>query len=125
MRDGQNPYEMQADILKAMGHPLRLQIVRHLGNGEQAVSEIVKVVGSEQSNVSRHLALLRQAGVLACRKDGLRVFYRLASASLVEALGCVFDCVNKLARSRLEASESMLARTEESESAPPPAGGGD
>jgi ArsR family transcriptional regulator len=110
---------MGADIFKALGHPIRLQIVKQLERGERTVSEIVRAVGAEQSNVSRHLALLKQSGVLLSRKEGLRVFYSLRSAEFWKAIACVFNCVQGLVRQRREADESMLAETRE-ECVPPP-----
>jgi len=63
--------------LKAMSHPLRLKILCILGNTEISVQEIVNHVGTSQSNISQHLAILRDKGILACRKDANRVYYRI------------------------------------------------
>lgn len=82
-------HEVQAEVFKAIGHPIRLSIVKILTQGELAVTEIVKRVGAEQSNVSRHLALLKQAGVLDSRKAGLKVIYRISSSSFSEDLKVV------------------------------------
>lgn len=67
--------DMAAEVLRALGHPLRLKIIECLRAGERCVCEIIPAVGAEQSVVSKHLALLRQAGLVACRKEGLRVIY--------------------------------------------------
>ncbi|MEW6448168.1 MAG: metalloregulator ArsR/SmtB family transcription factor [Bacillota bacterium] len=67
--------DMTAEILRVLGHPLRLKIIECLRGGERCVCEIIPAVGAEQSVVSKHLALLRQAGLLSCRKEGLRVIY--------------------------------------------------
>lgn len=66
-----------AETLKAMAHPLRLKILCTLDNNEMSVQELVEKVGTSQSNVSQHLALLRDRGTLACRKDINRVLYRI------------------------------------------------
>ncbi len=87
------PHEKQAEVFKAIGHPIRLQIVKILVNGEMAVNDIVRAVGAEQSNVSRHLALLKQAGILSSRKAGLKVLYALRSTEFRTNLQCVIDCV--------------------------------
>jgi ArsR family transcriptional regulator len=106
MTERQNPvYEIQAEIFKAIGHPIRLQIVKYLQEGEHTVTEIVKAVGAEQSNVSRHLGLLRQTGVLSSRKEGLKVFYSLR----IPDLGQMLSCVNEVVRSRLKDNESVLS----------------
>ena len=111
---GVNPVdEMEAEILKAVGHPTRLRIVKFLKNGERAVSEIVNGVGAEQSNVSRHLALLKQAGVVRSRKEGLRVYYRMSVPGLTAGLACMFGCARDVARARVRANESLLAEDRE------------
>lgn len=69
--------ELAAETLKALGHPLRLKIVEFLRVGERCVCEIIPAVGAEQSVVSKHLSVLRQAGILEARKEGLRVIYRI------------------------------------------------
>lgn len=63
--------------LKAMSHPLRLKILCTLGAQEVSVQDIVEFVGTSQSNISQHLAILRDKGILASRKDANRVFYRV------------------------------------------------
>ena len=107
MTEPLNPvYEIQAEIFKAIGHPIRLQIVKFLQDGERTVTEIVKAVNAEQSNVSRHLSLLRQAGVLSSRKEGLKVYYSLRIPNLTQIL----TCVNEVVRSRLKSNEEVLAK---------------
>ena len=69
-----------ARSLKAMSHPLRLKILCTLGDGEVSVQDIVGYVGTSQSNISQHLAILRDKGILACRKDANRVYYRVGDA---------------------------------------------
>jgi len=69
-----------ARSLKAMSHPLRLKILCTLGDREVSVQDIVDNVGTSQSNISQHLAILRDKGILASRKDANRVFYRVGDA---------------------------------------------
>lgn len=64
-----------AQYLKAMSHPLRLKILCTLGNDKVNVQDIVEKVGTTQSNISQHLGILRDKGILACHKDANRVFY--------------------------------------------------
>ena len=66
--------------LKAMSHPLRLKILCTLGDREVSVQDIVENVGTSQSNISQHLAILRDKGILASRKDANRVFYRVSDS---------------------------------------------
>lgn len=69
--------ETAARVLKAISHPLRLKILCVLGENEVCVQDIVQHVGTSQSNISQHLAILREKGVLLTRKESTRVFYRV------------------------------------------------
>jgi len=66
--------------MKAIAHPLRLKILCTLGNQEISVQDIVEKVGTSQSNISQHLAILRDKGILTARKDANRVYYRVGDA---------------------------------------------
>lgn len=81
-------YARKAEIIKAVGHPLRVAVVDFLKDGEKCVCEIAEHIGSERSNVSRHLAVMLKAGVLRCRKDGLMVFYELRTPCILNFLNC-------------------------------------
>ncbi len=72
--------ERAAQSMKAMSHPLRLKILCTLGDREVSVQDIVEQVGTSQSNISQHLAILRDKGILASRKDANRVYYRVSDA---------------------------------------------
>ena len=85
--------EQAARALKAMAHPLRLKILCILGNQEVSVQEIVDCVGTSQSNISQHLAILREKGVLRTRKEANRVYYRVGderTLTLIEMMREVF-----------------------------------
>ncbi len=75
--DHKEQIETAARALKAISHPLRLNILCVIGSREVCVQEIVEAVGTSQSNISQHLAILRDKGVLAARKEANRVFYRV------------------------------------------------
>lgn len=70
-------YATRAAMLKAMGHPGRLLMLDALADGERCVCELQRLVGSDMSTVSKHLSVLREAGLIQSRKDGLWVHYRL------------------------------------------------
>ncbi len=72
--------EIASRSLKAMSHPLRLKILCTLGSQEISVQKIVDNVGTSQSNISQHLAILRDKGILASRKDANKVYYRVGDA---------------------------------------------
>lgn len=87
-RNKQLLFEKQAEIAKAIAHPLRVAVVDFLKDGEKCVCDIAEHIESERSNVSRHLAVMVGAGVLSYRKEGLKVFYWLRTPCVVDFLGC-------------------------------------
>lgn len=78
--------EMKANVLKALGQPTRLKILELLRNGERCVCEIFPAIEEEQSNVSRHLALMKAAGILVSRKQGQMVHYRVRDPRVFKLL---------------------------------------
>ncbi len=78
--------ETAARALKAIAHPLRLKILCVLGAGEVCVQDIVEAVGTSQSNISQHLAILRDKGVLQTRKDANRVYYRVGDQRTLQLI---------------------------------------
>lgn len=75
-----------AHSLKAMSHPLRLKILCVLGSDAVSVQEIVEQVGTTQSNISQHLAILREKGILACKKEANRVYYFIDDARMLQLI---------------------------------------
>ena len=74
--------------LKAMGHPLRLKILCILGGTtETSVQDLVDMVGTSQSNISQHLSILRDKGILASRKDANKVYYRIGDDKILQLMG--------------------------------------
>ena len=73
--------------LKAMSHPLRLKILCILGGEELSVQDIVERVGTSQSNISQHLAILRDKGILYSRKDANRVYYKVSDNRTLQLIG--------------------------------------
>jgi ArsR family transcriptional regulator len=84
--DTQDQIELAARSLRAMGHPLRLKILCVLGDREISVQDIVDTVGTSQSNISQHLAILREKGVLKTRRDANRVFYRVGDVRVLQLI---------------------------------------
>ena len=90
--------ERASRSLKAMSHPLRLKILCTLGDQEISVQDIVEHVGTSQSNISQHLAILRDKGILFSRKDANRVYYKVGDArtlKLIDMMREVF-CTSEL-----------------------------
>jgi len=77
--------------LKAMSHPLRLKILCTLGDKEVSVQEIVEQVGTSQSNISQHLAILRDKGILSSRKDANRVYYKVVDSRTLRLISMMRD----------------------------------
>ena len=89
----QKDVELASRSLKAMSHPLRLMILCKLGELEFSVQDIVDNVGTSQSNISQHLAILRDKGILSARKSANKVFYKvtdLKTLKLIEMMREVF-----------------------------------
>ena len=84
---GDEDIERASRSLKAMSHPLRLKILCTLGEKEVSVQDIVEQVGTSQSNISQHLAILRDKGILASRKDANRVYYRVGDSRTLRLIG--------------------------------------
>jgi len=95
-------YDRQAEILKALAHPLRIAILDYLKDGEQCVCDIAKHVASERSNVSKHLAIMVSCGVLECRKNGLNVIYSLKARCILDFLECATICLKQQANENVK-----------------------
>jgi len=97
-------FEKHAEIAKALAHPLRIAIVNFLADGEQCVCDIAEYVGSERSNVSRHLSVMFKSGLLDYRKEGLKVIYRLKCTCILD----FFGCVTSVLREQAEENQKLL-----------------
>jgi DNA-binding transcriptional ArsR family regulator len=94
-------YRLQAELCKGMAHPKRIRILRTLEDGEKTVNELAKIIGIPQANVSQHLGLLRQFGILQTRRDGSSIYYSISDHRIVEACNLVRSCIaEKLRKSR-------------------------
>ena len=82
-------YEQQADIMKALAHPSRLLIVNELSYGERCVCELTERVGADISTVSKHLSVLRTAGIVECGRRGVKIFYRLRCPCVINFFNCI------------------------------------
>jgi ArsR family transcriptional regulator len=98
-------YEYRARILKALAHPSRLAMVDALADGEMCVCKLQEIVGSDMSTVSKHLAVLKAAGIVSDRKQGLQVFYRLE----VTCIKCFLDCADAVVRNNARTQKRIAA----------------
>jgi len=98
-------YEARARIIKALAHPTRLFLVDQLSRGERCVCELTEMVGADMSTVSKHLAVLRSAGIVEDEKRGSQVFYALRTPCVMNFFGCVERVLKTNAR-----AQAALAR---------------
>lgn len=86
---------VQAKIFKALGHPSRLLMVDALRNGEKCVCDLQSLVGVDMSTISRHLSILREAGIVDSDKRGTSMYYRLVMPCVDTFMGCTSDVVSR------------------------------
>ena len=96
--------EAKSKVLKALGHPIRLLIAEELGRGERCVCEFVDMAGVDYSTISRHLTVMKQAGLVEDEKRGKKVFYRLRVPCVLNFM----ECVEEVIRSGAEDQIRML-----------------
>lgn len=100
--------ERRVAVIKALAHPSRLTIAEALQQGEQCVCDLRELVGSDLSTVSKHLTLMRQAGLVEMEKRGLNVYYRLRCPCLLSFLECV-DSLAPGVSKRIPTKSRMVA----------------
>ena len=101
-RKTQARYEARAKIIKALGHPSRLYMVEHLSQGECCVCELRDLVNADMSTVSKHLSVLKNAGLVQDEKRGLNVFYRLTVPCVLNFLECIERVLKASAKAQME-----------------------
>lgn len=100
-REKRMHFEARAGIIKAMAHATRLFIVDELSRGERCVCELTAMVGADVSTVSKHLAVLRNAGIVRDEKRGSQVFYTLAMPCVLNFFLCVEKIISDKAREQM------------------------
>lgn len=93
MNDTNKKYQARANVIKALAHPTRLKIIDFLSNDSRCVCEIHEIVGSDQSTVSKHLSVLRNAGIVDYEKRGLQVYYSLRVPCILNFMNCVEEVI--------------------------------
>lgn len=89
----QAQYEARAMIIKSIAHPTRLFIVEVLKKGDKCVNELTDMVGSDMSTVSKHLSVLKNAGIIGDRKSGTNIYYYLKTPCILGFLGCIEEVI--------------------------------
>ena len=95
-------YEARAKIIKAMAHPSRLFIVEELSRGEKCVCELTAMIGADVSTVSKHLSVLKSAGIISDDKRGTQVYYTLRVPCVLNFFGCVESVLKTTAREQMQ-----------------------
>jgi len=94
-------YELQAKILKALGHPARLLVVDELCRKERCVCELTEMIGSDTSTVSKHLSVLKDAGIVGIEKRGTHVYYSLKIPCTATFLSCTQDVIQTRSKEQM------------------------
>lgn len=97
----QAKYEAKATIIKAIAHPTRLMIVEELSKQEHCVCELTEMVGADTSTVSKHLTVLKSAGIVVDEKRSQMVFYSLAMPCVLNFLNCLEKAIEERAMAQL------------------------
>ena len=94
------PYHRQAVILKALAHPTRLYVASLLSKGPMCVCGITDRIGDDISTISKHLSVMKEAGILSCEKKGLQVIYTLKTPCVTGVFSCADRVISSGARRR-------------------------
>lgn len=95
-------FEARANVLKAMAHATRLFIVTELSNGEKCVCDLQELIQADMSTVSKHLSILKKAGILASTKKGNQVFYSLRCPCVLNFFSCIESVMRTSALDTME-----------------------
>ncbi|HKZ68607.1 MAG TPA: metalloregulator ArsR/SmtB family transcription factor [Anaerolineales bacterium] len=96
-------YELHASICQTLANPKRLEVIDRLRDGEQSVSDLAGAMKIGQANLSQHLAVMRQKGIVATRREGLNVYYRLSNPKIIRAC----DLMRQVLLEHLEAGAEL------------------
>ncbi|HBL22962.1 MAG TPA: transcriptional regulator [Deltaproteobacteria bacterium] len=100
-------FELQADVCLALANSRRLQILGLLKDGERSVGQMLEKIEINKANMSQHLSILKQKGLLVSRREGTVVYYRLASPRITEACSIMRDVLLETLRQKERLSKSM------------------
>jgi ArsR family transcriptional regulator, virulence genes transcriptional regulator len=108
-QDSARLWEMQADICQVLANPKRLQILNLLKWGELSVGAMVQSLGVPKANLSQHLSLMRQKGILATRRQGTSIYYRLSTPDITQACEIMRGVLHEVLDSRGSLSRNIQA----------------
>ncbi len=113
--DDRKIYELHARICGLMANPKRLEIIDRLSRGESSVNDLAEAMGISKANVSQHLALLRDGGLVTSRKDGQHVYYALAGPKVFEAWSIMRELTVEQLAAMTDLRETLQQRTNDSD----------
>jgi ArsR family transcriptional regulator, virulence genes transcriptional regulator len=102
-------YELHAEVCKTMSNPKRLEIINILRNGEKSVDELAKDMGIRMANLSQHLAVMRSKGIVQTRRDGLKIYYKIANPKVVKAC----DIMREVLLEQLASNQDIAEKIKE------------
>ncbi|MFQ3573092.1 MAG: metalloregulator ArsR/SmtB family transcription factor [Thermodesulfovibrionales bacterium] len=93
-------YELQADLCKVFASAIRIEIIQLLKDGERTVSDLVELLNTPKANVSQHLAIMRNKGILKNRREGVNIYYSIAHEKIIQACGLMREVLNDVIAER-------------------------
>jgi ArsR family transcriptional regulator, arsenate/arsenite/antimonite-responsive transcriptional repressor len=106
----QRQYEARAAIIKALAHPSRLFIVEELQKQDRNVGELTEMIGVDASTVSKHLSILKNAGIVSDEKKGTTVTYHLQTPCILNFIGCVEDVLESRTQNQMNVLSSCKVK---------------
>lgn len=100
MKTDKRIFELQAEVIKTIASPKRIEIIDALKEGEKTVSDLVEVLGVPKANVSQHLAVMRHKGILSTRRKGVNVYYSITSPKVIQACSLMKEVLTEQMRER-------------------------
>ena len=102
-------HDALAEILKAIAHPTRLLILEELSEQSRCVSELQEMIGADTSTVSKHLTLMKSAGIIENRKDGNKVIYSIRVPCIMKFMGCIETVLETDVKDKMELLNTRIA----------------
>ncbi|HDZ88247.1 MAG TPA: ArsR family transcriptional regulator [Nitrospirae bacterium] len=112
MVDEKKIYELQAEVVKALANPIRLEIIETLGDGEKCVGELVDILGVSKASISQHINIMRNANVLKSRRDRNNVYYSITNRKIIMAYTIIKEILLESLEDRYRLLQDSFFRLE-------------
>lgn len=99
--------KVRAEIFKALAHPVRVLIIEKLQKGDRCVCELNRLAKINQSNMSRHLAVLKKAGIVSDHRRGMKVYYHLQTPCILNTFDCALEVIKADGKRRLATMKEL------------------